>query len=50
MTVGIIPSTIRFLFALNDPDALGAGNVNTALLPDKSLIVLPFNERAAVFI
>ena len=50
MTVGIIPSTIRSLFALNDPDALGAGNVNTALLPDKSLIVLPFKERAAVFI
>ena len=49
-TIGIIPSIIRFLFALNEPDALGAGNVKTALLPDKSLIVLPFNESAVVFI
>ena len=46
-TVGIIPSIIRFLFALNEPDALGAGNVKFSgqVTPKNKLVTYRIEMR-----
>jgi hypothetical protein len=46
--LGAVVSTTIVLFASNDPDAVGAGKVNTASKPEEFLIDPPFSASGLV--